>query len=60
MANTPQVAINQNAQVVPEGVPIAEQATIARTGAREFMKLEKVAYSVQKNKVFNPTTLKRR
>lgn len=60
MANTVQISTNQYVRAIPEGVPIAELATLANARTREFTKLEKMAYSVQKNKVFNPSTLKRR
>lgn len=57
MANIAQIAVIQDVCGILEVVPTAEVATIADTGTRELTEIEKMAYVVQKNKVFNPTTL---
>lgn len=59
MENVVQFAINQSVRGIPEGVPIAELSTIVESGTRALSEIERMAYEVQKNKIFNPTTLRR-
>lgn len=53
------IAQNQEIQNIPEGVPLAELATIAKSNSCALTNIEKRAQTVKKNKVFNPNTLKK-
>lgn len=60
MANIVGIATNQIVEGILDGAPVAEQATIARRGTRGLTDVEKMAISVQKNKIFNPSMLKKK
>lgn len=50
--------MDQDGHDIPVGVPLSELATIAAQSLRPLTEIERRTYAVQKNKIFNPSTLK--